>query len=73
MRIRFPLLAGLFVCLVIAYTPPPLCADDVVAPIRDSYEEGDFNHAEYLALKALQNVQMLSSQEILEIHKSGTS
>jgi tetratricopeptide (TPR) repeat protein len=69
MRIGFPLITSTLVCLLIASSTPRLLADDVVAPIRSAYEEGNFNHAEYLALKALQNQRQLSPEDVLEIHK----
>lgn len=69
MQTRSPIIAAFLVCLCVVVAPPILLSDDVVTPIRESYEEGDFNRAEYLALKALQNPKSLRPEDIIEIHK----
>lgn len=43
--------------------------DNIVLSIRQAYEEGNIDQAEFLALKALKQPQNLSSQELLEVHK----
>jgi len=69
MQIRSPIVAACLVCICVAITPPVLLSDDLVTPIREAYEGGDFNRAEYLALKALQNPRALRPEEIIEVHK----
>jgi hypothetical protein len=69
MRQNLPLVASILICLLIVSGTTRLFADDTVSAIRNAYEEGNFTHAEYLALKALQNPKQLSPEDVLEVHK----
>jgi tetratricopeptide (TPR) repeat protein len=55
--------------MLIVNTTVAVGADDVVLTIREAYEEGDIDRAEFLALKALQRTEELTIQELLEVHK----
>jgi hypothetical protein len=55
--------------LLFGFAVLALGAEDPVKPIRDTYEGGDFNQAEFLALKALQHTENLTSSQVLEIQK----
>jgi hypothetical protein len=41
----------------------------IVTQIKQEYEQGDIDNAEYLSLRALKNPAQLSSEELLEVHK----
>ena len=57
----------LFALLI--YSAPALSDENIVLSIRQAYEEGDINQAEFLALRALKQANTLSQQELLEVHK----
>lgn len=54
----------LLICTLVAYG-----TEDVVIPIQQAYDEGDIDRTEYLALKALQHPESLTSEQIQEIRK----
>lgn len=59
----------LLCCILFGCTMVAIGAEDVVAPIKQAYDEGDIDQAEYLALKALQHPESLTSHHVQEIHK----
>jgi hypothetical protein len=69
MFLKFPIFVGFILYLLFAFAISGSFAGDAVAPIQDAYEEGNFSQAEYLALKALQNIKTLNREETIEIHK----
>ena len=62
-------LTVLVVGLLFGFTVLTMGADDPVKPIRDYFESGDFNQAEFLALKALQHPDNLTSSQVIEVRK----
>jgi len=62
-------LTVLIVGLLFGFTVLALGADDPVKPIRDFFDSGDFNQAEFLALKALQHPDNLTSSQVIEVRK----
>ncbi len=66
-RTSFPVV--LLCCILFVCTLVAVGAEDVVEPIKQAYDEGDIDQAEYLALKALQHPESLASDQVQEIHK----
>jgi hypothetical protein len=62
-------LASLIFALLLGFSLLVWAADDPVQPIRDAYDNGDFNQAEFLALKALQRPENLTSSQVIEVRK----